>query len=312
MVGQGVQGMLRQMFMIVIAWTFMIYYQQDTMIYHPKKYDGELDMNLVGEGLVVDPLPFQTEDGAQNALLLRCSTDGEEGQGVPAASIKRLYLVFGGNAMTARNWLSIISRQPSIVAKDAALVLVDYPGYGASEGSPSRESIVRTGQQALQAAQSGLTAELSEEEREDADLKIGAIGHSIGCAAAMAVAAAQLEAGTPLQHLVLSAPFTSLAEMAQSLLSVLKIVPVPLIAQLTSQHAWDNLADANRLAGSAAPTVDIMHGDEDEIVPHRMGTELHEYLRSLGFQSSMKTDQAHHNDLLGSATYLHWLEGLLS
>ncbi|CAK0841120.1 unnamed protein product, partial [Prorocentrum cordatum] len=88
--------------------------------------------------------------------------------------------------------------------------------YGISEGSPSMASIERTASQALievtMALNNGSTS---------SDLEFGAIGHSIGCAAALRLATA-LQTTTPLRHVALCAPFTSLPEVAKVLLPILK------------------------------------------------------------------------------------------
>lgn len=304
----AMKGTVVQFGMMFIAWVGMIFYQQDSMIYHVRKYTTDLDLApLESAGLDVETLRFTTprpDDGEQFALLVRrLDDDGAK------AKAKRVFLVFGGNAMLARDWLHIFKAGPHVLNRDTAVVLVDYPGFGFSSGTPSRDSIVRTGLQALNEAYALLSEDADDA---DAELKVGALGHSIGCSAAMAVAVALQESGAPLQHLVLSAPFTSLVEMAGKTLFLLKVVHPQLITQLTTRHAWDNIADASLLAGTDAPRVDIIHGSKDEMVPPEMGKTVWSHMQSLGFEASFKNVDADHNGLLNTEDYTAWLEGVLA
>ncbi|CAK0841119.1 unnamed protein product, partial [Prorocentrum cordatum] len=176
--------------------------------------------------------------------------------------------------------------------------------YGISEGSPSMASIERTASQALievtMALNNGSTS---------SDLEFGAIGHSIGCAAALRLATA-LQTTTPLRHVALCAPFTSLPEVAKVLLPILKIVPTWLIATLTSRNAWDNMAEVSHLARNPAkaPRVDVIHGTRDEICPQDHGVALEGRMKSLQLASTFRSVKAGHNDILGTKAFAEWLE----
>merc|ERR1712217_864548 len=227
------------------------------------------------------------------------------------------YLVFGGNAMTARDWLGILPNSVNEKSwADVAFVLVDYPGFGASSGSPSVQSIMHAAAQSLTAATDSIDGSFEQEARQE-DLVVGVIGHSIGCAAALHFAAAQLETPTPVEHLILSAPFTTLPAMAHEMLPVLKILPQELIAMLTARQGWNNLAAADRMALRkdivTLPRIHMAHGSADSIVPHAMGVELSSHLKSHGFSVDfVSMEGLNHNDLFSAPDYAEWLQSALA
>ncbi|CAK0900118.1 unnamed protein product, partial [Prorocentrum cordatum] len=95
----------------------IIYTVQDSLIYHPLQYeDGPLNEKALLPQFAMKQLRFQTRDGAQAAVLLQA----------PGAAPRRVYAVFGGNAMVARDWLRILTRMSW--QRDVAFLLVDYPG----------------------------------------------------------------------------------------------------------------------------------------------------------------------------------------
>lgn len=269
----------------------MIYMQQDTMIYHASKYSGALKLDGLKPNFDLLELEFETSDGMQSALLMT----------PPKGNLERIYAVFGGNAMLARHWLGVLPTL-TLPLKNTAFVLVDYPGYGNSAGQPSVASIERGASAALYEAAQALS------DRIDEDVRYGAIGHSIGCAAAMHLAVVQRQTELRIGHLILSAPFVSLPAAAQAMLPVLKVFPRGLIAMLIPRQNWDNLLAARLLAGSSAPQVDIIHGKEDEIIPYEHGEELAAHLKSLGYShSSFKSMDAGHNDIVSTSEWGTWV-----
>lgn len=292
----GWRGTCLQMLGFPLAWFAFLYWKQDSLIYHPRRYrpgGGQKDVQ-VKNGLVGKWLHFRTMEGNQSALLMRPK----------ASKTSRVYLVFGGNAMVATDWLDILS-QSFGVAPNIAFMLVDYPGYGYSEGAPSQSSIRHTSVQALLLANAMLSSSSSDE------LEFGAMGHSIGCAAAFQLAAAMHGSNQALRHLVLSAPFTNIAEMAQEVFTPLKAISTAIIKPLTSRNEWDNLAAASKLAGDQAPRIDIIHGLQDSIVPFAQGKALVTHLNKLNVPVEFKEVTADHNDLLGLEVYWDWLQRVL-
>lgn len=297
---QWIRGIAGQGLFLLLAGVGLIYMQQDSLIYHPQQYTRPLDTGAMLPSFELRELPFWTQDGNQSVVLLRPNK----------GTVRRIYLAFGGNGMVARHWISVLSHLlgSNMATTDIAFALVDYPGYGSSAGSPNPSSVMRSGTHALSAAIEALGGQKR-------NFTVGAIGHSLGCAAAMHFAAASKDSETPLRHLAISAPFTTLPEMAQTMLPVLQIVPVWLIGLLTRRQAWDNLVAAEQLASggnSRLPRVNIVHGTIDSIVPHVMGQQLSTRLQALGFPVDFRSMRGFdHNDLLGSQPYTDWLRDAL-
>jgi fermentation-respiration switch protein FrsA (DUF1100 family) len=144
------------------------------------------------------------------------------------------------------------------------VLLVEYPGYGRSEGSPSQASIAET----FLAAYDVLVA------RPDVDaVRIILFGRSLGGGAVCLLAAQR-----PSAALILMSAFTSARSYAPKYLAPKFLVRDP----------FDNL-----LAVKAYPgPVLVMHGKFDQVVPYRHGVALHQAAR----HSQLITYQSGHND----------------
>ena len=171
-----------------------------------------------------------------------------------------------------------------------AALLVDYPGYGDSNGVPGPASILRSSLGALRAL------EKHPRFRNRAST-IGLVGHSLGAAASLELAVELmggrtssspppgeeiwLDGGGGVDRIVLVSPFTTMVKMAR-----LVAGPVPpwlLGKMLTSP--WDNLSRLRELDAAAAAaaadgkgeeggdleqgarriTISILHGTHDEV-----------------------------------------------
>jgi len=126
------------------------------------------------------------------------------------------------------------------------VLLVEYPGYGRSDGRPSQKSIT----EAFTAAYDMLIA------REDVDPeKIILYGRSIGGGVVCALAATR-----PSAAMILVSTFTSIRSFA-----VRFLVPGFLV-----QDPFDNLEVVKNYPGPIL----IVHGRHDEIIPFRHGVAL--------------------------------------
>ena len=133
-------------------------------------------------------------------------------------------------------------------------LLIDYPGYGACEGSASPETIRISTREAVQVWQREFGVE--------SQSSWATLGHSLGAAAAM-----QFAEDHPVDQIVLLSPFTSLADMVRHLFGGWL---VPLL-----RHPFENLKPLQMvLERNPLPTILIAHGDRDEVVPVQMGREL--------------------------------------
>jgi uncharacterized protein len=220
---------------------------QSKLIYFPRPYGGNqvAAWQQETQGQVVR---YETSSGPQTAFLQRKVRQA----GLP----ERLWIVGAGNgslALDLADWFWKFGD-----ARDAFL-LVDYPGYGQCAGSPSPHKIKANFQAALPAAATLLGHSVS-----DLQPRLRLFGHSLGCAAVLTSAK---ELG--IQRGVLVAPFTSTMDMANHVTRL----PVGFLVW----HRFDNLA---RLKEFTSPETKFMivHGDQDEVIPVRMGREIHQAL----------------------------------
>ncbi len=134
-------------------------------------------------------------------------------------------------------------------------MIVDYPGYGMSEGQPSEERFY----QAADAAYDYLLSQSSIDHR-----RIVAAGWSMGAAVALDLARRR-----PVAALVVVDAFTTLPETAHSLAPCMP-------TSILIRSRFDNLG---KIPQVACPIL-IVHGDRDEIVPPAMSGRLAAAARS--------------------------------
>ena len=214
-----------------------LYLFQERMIYHPRPY------TQLQASAGLEALDFKTSQGKQTAFYLAAHN------GVAPAEI---WILFAGNASLALDWRVLVE---CFNAPDKAFLLVEYPGYGCSEGDPSPETILESSRAAVRALAAYLNIDL-------AQLRLNVVGHSLGAAAAL-----QFSSKEPVERVILVAPFTSMHAMAE------RLVGFPL--SLLLKHDFDNQARMAELARRAhPPRVTIIHGTEDPLIPLEMGREL--------------------------------------
>lgn len=144
------------------------------------------------------------------------------------------------------------------------VLLVEYPGYGRSEGTPSQRSIGA----AFVAAYDHLV------QRADVDAsRVILLGRSIGGGAVCALADQR-----PSAALILMSTFTSARSFASRYLAPGFLVRDP----------FDNLS----VVESYPKPVLIIHGKHDEVIPYRHGVSLYTAAK----QGKMITYDSGHND----------------
>jgi uncharacterized protein len=168
---------------------------------------------------------------------------------------------------------------------NAALLVVDYPGYGASDGRASEAGIYEAGDLAY-AALVG---------RADVDRRrVYVYGRSLGSAVATHVAATH-----PVTGLILESPFTSARAMAAR---HYRIFP-----QFLVRLGLDNLG---RMPQIHCPTL-VLHGTADLLVPMKMGQAV--AAAAGGPVEFVMIDRAGHNDTydFGGKAYKEKLAGFV-
>jgi uncharacterized protein len=217
---------------------------QSRYIYFPRPYRADLDTVLPKS---VKQLNYVTSEGQQIAFWVPPRTGG-----VP----RQIWLGHAGNGSLALDWLPLALAYP---AADVGFLLVDYPGYGYCEGSSTPERILANSEGAVAALRHHLTMT-----KEDLDARMCAFGHSLGAACTL-----QYAARHPVQKVVIVAPFTSMADMVDHVL----FWPM----RWFLWHRFDNQKSLEALATrSPPPSVIIIHGTNDEVIPVAMGRKLSE------------------------------------
>ena len=221
----------------------ILYLLQGPLIYHPRRYPED-PARMLPAGAV--ELAFDDRGCRQRAYWL----PGPGGHDGP------VYFVFGGNATVALDWLDWVAELQR-QRPDLSFLLVEYPGYGANQGRPSRPAMLRTALRARERLLDRLgVAEASLRAR------TRVLAHSIGTGPGLEFAVAAGAHGV-----VLVSPFTTLVEEART------AVGWPLC--LLVRDRWDNRARLRELAGRAEPPeVRIYHGAADDVIPVRMGRDL--------------------------------------
>lgn len=198
----------------------------------------------------------------------------------------RMYVVYlHGNAENISSALGLVA---SLRPQRLNVLLIDYRGYGKSQGEPSVEGIVEDATAAVDWVM----------ERQPPQGKIALWGRSLGVAAALGAA----QNRPNITGVVLESGFTSLRSIARH--------HAPYILSFLVRDKLDNLAAVSTLA---MPKL-IIHGGKDEVIPFSHGEELYE--KALGPKDFYPIPQAGHNDLQirGAGEYLgritSWLNSL--
>jgi uncharacterized protein len=217
---------------------------QRRFFYYPRKYSAAEIEAAEKRGAAV--LGYETSQGRQTAFLFGAPPSG--------TFLSRLWVVFGGNAMAALDWLEIL--------KDCQLdaggfLLVDYPGYGICAGNPNADSI-------LENAITAYHAVIESKQWIIRRPRLSVLGWSVGAAAGL-----EFAEKCPVQDLVLIAPFTTMEDMVKKFTG---IRPGTLLLD-----RFDNLAALSRVCGqNPGLKVTIVHGEKDSLIPISMGRRLSE------------------------------------
>ncbi|MCH7745609.1 MAG: alpha/beta hydrolase [Chloroflexi bacterium] len=207
-------------------------------LYFPER---EIFLTPGNVGLVYEDVFISTSDGVKL-----------HGWFVPGKSDLTL-LWFHGNAGN-------ISRRVDNIALlherlGANIFIIDYRGYGRSEGSPSEQGLYLDAEAAIEYLRS----------REDVkDDRLVLFGRSLGGAVAVEMAVRH-----QVYALIIESSFTSVKAMAKGAHPVLsRLFPVGAVVR----GKYDSLSKIKEVR---SPVL-VIHGNQDEIVPYIMGQELYD------------------------------------
>lgn len=218
---------------------------EESLIFFPDRYPGGFwDVEAVARGseTSVEDCFFPTSDG-KRLHAWWCRPRNAGGVGQPTSEMVLLW--FHGNAGNLSQRSELMFELAGIPAQ---VFIVDYRGYGRSEGRPSEEGLYRDGR--------GAWRYLREERGVDAD-RIVILGKSLGGAVAVDLAAEVRPAG-----LIVESSFTSVPEMATR--------HYPFVPSWLIRTRLDSEA---KIGGVECPVM-VIHSPDDEIVPFEQGRRL--------------------------------------
>ncbi len=210
---------------VAIGLPLVVYFAQDALIYYRQPIAEGRRAEIVRRHAAVADVWLTAADGTRvHAWHLKA--------GPP------LVLYFGGNAEEV-SWMI---EAASAEAPGASWLLMDYRGYGQSEGTPSEKALVAD---ALALYDHAAKFPGTDPKR------IYAFGRSLGSGVAVALAAER-----PLAGLILATPFDSLAAVAKSYYWYLPV-------DLMLKHRFDSIV----LAPQSGTSLLCLIAERDEVIP---------------------------------------------
>ncbi len=260
------------LFILVSVWvllSLLLYLFQPKFIYFPlSKIDFTPDM----AGLSFEDIYFKTEDD----ILLN-------GWFIPADDARKTLLFFHGNGGNISHRLESMKIFHEM---GLSVFIIDYRGYGQSQGTTSEQGTYRDAEAAWQ---------FLTETRGISDEDIIIFGRSMGGAVAIWLAGKH----TP-NLLILESAFTSVADMAKHYYPYL---PTHLLVRI-------KYASIDRIEDIHCPIL-ISHSQTDEIVPYKYGRELFEKAQA---PKSFLELKGGHNDgfIISGRSYIDGIENFIN
>lgn len=235
---------------VYVAFVAVVYLAQPHLVYFPT---SRLVTTPAAVGMPYRDVSLETPRGV-----------GIHGWHVRTTGARWTVLILHGNGGNISHRLDTLRIFHELGA-DA--LIVDYPGYGLSEGKPDEQGTY----EAAMAAWDYL------KERSPDPTPIVLFGRSLGGAVAVWLAERVEPAG-----IILESTFTSVNDMGRHHYPFLPI-------KLISRYEYDALAAAPRVS---APVLSV-HSVQDEIVPYDMGADLH---RAFPGRKTFLSIRGGHND----------------
>lgn len=248
---------LSLLLVLYAAWCAAIYVFQDRVMFPLDMLEPAMPNLPPGaEAVVIDPV-----EAGRPIRVEACYIRG-------AATAQRptpLLVFFHGNAETVDNCL-ILARDWA--SRGFAVLLVEYRGYGRSDGTPSQKHLVGDSLAFIEQVAS----------RPEIDPnRIVLHGRSLGAAVAAQVAAT-LAPTRPVRAVIVQSTFTSVPRMAARFLAPWFLIRNPF--------------RTDRALADAGVPVLILHGRDDEIISVAHARRLHRRLKN----STLAELPGHHND----------------
>ncbi|MEK6212360.1 MAG: dienelactone hydrolase family protein [Pseudomonadota bacterium] len=243
---------------VLVGLSIFLYFVQDRLIFFRQPLDPGRRDSVLQRFPNVEEVNLVAEDGTRLHGFLSKPP-------VVAGTKFPLVIYFGGNAEEA-SWLLDESERP----QTWAWLVVNYRGYGWSEGSPGEKAMAADARRIYDWTRSRSDVEHS---------RIVAFGRSLGSGIAVRLAAER-----PLAGMVLATPFDSLESVAKR---HYPFAPVSLLLR----HRFDSLDLAPRIG---IPMLCIV-AERDSIIPAQHAHRLHAAWQ--GDKRLVAIANAGHNDV---------------
>jgi pimeloyl-ACP methyl ester carboxylesterase len=228
-----------QIFKIILASyvviCLLLFFFQERLIFFPEKLEKDFEFHFATKH---EELNIKAEDGKLlNGVLFK------------ADSSKGLIFYLHGNAGSIKSWGEVAKTYTDL---NYDVFLLDYRGYGKSEGS------INGKEQFFQDVQS-VYNELRKRYAED---RIVVLGYSIGTGPA-----AKIASSNSPKLLILQAPYYSLVDMMRN--------EYPIIPTFILKYRFET----NRYIKDCRMPIAIFHGDEDEVIYYGSSLKLKKYFK---------------------------------
>lgn len=215
------------------------------------------------------PMPDLTYGYSEHATAMQ-AIDGtvlrgwffNRGAGTP------LVAMYGGNAMNVGNFAAIAAADPT-----RSYLLMNYRGYGGSQGEPSEAKLVEDANSCITQARS----------RMGGSGPLALVGYSLGSGVATQVAATKNAAA-----LILICPFDSMTEVACN--------QVPFFPRILPMDSWNSV----EFAPLVKCPVTVMRAQTDDIVPAESTDKL---IQAFPAVPAVKIYPADHNSIFATPEF---------
>ena len=249
-----------------IAIVGLLYFMQEKLIFFPEKLKKEYQFTFEQS---FEELNIKTVDNVLlNGLLFK------------ADSAKGLIFYLHGNAGSLNSWGEIAETYTNF---NYDIFMLDYRGYGKSEGSISSQNQMY---EDVQTAYNKLKTKYDES-------KIIILGYSIGTGPASKLASLNRP-----KLLILQAPYFSLKDVVEH--------NFPLIPSFILKYKFET----NKYIKDCKMPIIIFHGDKDEVIYYESSVKLQKIIKETDTLITLKGHG--HNGMSTNIAYLKELEKILS
>jgi len=245
---------------VAIVLPLVVYLLQDRLIFLPQPLGAARRAEIERRFPTVEEKYLVASDGTRlHAWIAR----------PPGSVAAPMVMYFGGNAEEVSWMLEAVGDPRTSATPNVAWVLVDYRGYGASEGAPSEAALLSDAARWYDYAV----------EMPDVDpTRVFAFGRSLGSGVAVQLAKARQLAGV-----ILVTPYDSLAAVAKHYYPYLPV-------DWMLKHRFDSIAQAPQLT---LPLLCVI-AERDEVIPPEHAERL--YAAWAGPKRRLGLGNAGHNN----------------